>query len=195
MSNSHKDAPRWCDAFAAVFGVIACILIGAGIHSHFKAATATDTNISELESSSKAVAQKISEPPKVVLSVARPSNWLRDGAIVGEHAVRLATFEINGRTWYLGCVPCFNLMTTVAVIDGRVYGLNAITNAWAKNFRARVDGTAVPVADDSKLNGVVHANIDMSTMAQSVAGCDAGDGPDLMGRLVDAVNTGRCLGN
>lgn len=132
--------------------------------------------------------------PKVTLHVSQPRHMSKRWAIVGNHTVRLEARQVEGATWYVGCVPCFNAMTTIAVRDGQVFTLNGITNSWAKNYRADIDGVAARVRNIREVAEIASVNTDFIKEAQLVRGCDAGGSSGITRRLANAVWFGACLG-
>lgn len=113
--------------------------------------------------------------------------------MTGRHRVHLERREYEGATWYVGCVPCYNAMTTFALKNGNLYALNGITRTWSKNYKAKVNRSIVRIREADYSFSPRDVNI--ISEAQSVPGCSivrrAGVG--ITERIANAVTFGDCL--
>lgn len=106
----------------------------------------------------------------------------------GRHALRIETDTLDGRTMQVGCVPCFNMYTNIAIIDGVPFAANGLTMTRRGRFRVVVDGVARPVRGNDEIADMPPSLI---SRIQTVPGCA---GPtDIISRGYDALTRGICL--
>lgn len=112
----------------------------------------------------------------------------------GRHALRLEARQVSGQDWVVGCVPCFDAFTTIAIRKGAAYGLNGYTIQRAKRYRVALDGREIAVRDITSNPDA--PGLSLLQAAQSVPGCaiDFGGGSPVEA-LFEAVQNGRCLGH
>jgi len=146
----------------------------------------------EAQRKAKAAARKDEPPP----TGAKEGDLIVDqddeqpDKLAGRHEMRLRSIERDGETILVGCVPCFNAMTTMAIYQSVPYALNGLTRPRLWRYRVVIDGVARPVRDveGSPLDPVLN----LISEAQKVPGCNAAT-HDFTNRLARAVTEGACL--
>lgn|GEM_PF-6396829 len=146
----------------------------------------------EAQRKAKAAARKDEPPP----TGAKEGDLIvdqddeRPDKLAGRHEMRLRSIERDGEAIQVGCVPCFNAMTTIAIYQGVPYALNGLTRPRLGRYRVVIDGVARPVRDveGSPLDPVLN----LISEAQKVPGCNAAT-HDFTNRLARAVTEGACL--
>ena len=114
----------------------------------------------------------------------------RPDKLTGRHAMRLKSIEHEGKSLRVGCVPCFNAVTTIGIYDGVPYALNGAPRTRLGRYRVVINGEAKPVRDI--LGSVLGAGSGLISEARKVPGCDTAQ-QDFVNRLVKALTEGACL--
>lgn len=129
-------------------------------------------------------------------------------AFFGDHELVLRTVRRSslGMTWLpreemaVGCVPCFNALTLVAIVDGTPYALNGSTRTWSTRMALRMPGaTYSPVRDpyegpEQEAAELRPHILRLIGVAQDTPGCaiDRTEKGSLQ-RSFDAISLGTCL--
>ena len=85
--------------------------------------------------------------PKFELIIG-PRPGSRDDGMTGTHALRTKAITLpDGRSLIVGCVPCLNALTYIAVMNGHAYAVNGYAQDLAKRYSVRSGGKTMAVHD------------------------------------------------
>jgi hypothetical protein len=76
--------------------------------------------------------------------------------LTGTHIVRTQVTErskVGGASMTVGCVPCFNIYLSFALVDGRLYAMKPQTDNRRLRYRAFVNGSEIPIEAMNGLRG------------------------------------------
>jgi hypothetical protein len=117
--------------------------------------------------------------------------------MTGTHALRTKTITLpDGRSLIVGCVPCLNALTYIAVMNGHAYAVNGYAKDWAKRYSIRSGGMTMAVQDlkqDDSSEGIVDQSPVFAGI-ESIKGCEGPGVDGLANAIAEAVEGHRCLG-
>jgi hypothetical protein len=126
-----------------------------------------------------------SNGPEATLNIAPHRTNGRDG-LTGAHPMRLKAVG----TWWVGCVPCFNALTAIAIGDRYAVALNGSTGTWASRYSIEAKGRRLKVLEWSE---APDPKPDLLGQALSVEGCQMSGRAGSLERSFQAVAHGICM--
>ena len=121
----------------------------------------------------------------------------RDDGMMGTHALRTKTITLpDGRTVIVGCVPCLNALTYIAIVNGRAYAANGLARDWVARYSIRSGGITMKVRDENQgpREDLIIDTSPVVDAIDAIKGCNLPATDGFAHAVAEAVLGHQCLG-
>jgi hypothetical protein len=192
MADRDTDPENLGQALLRLAGKVVLIGFIAVLWSNW--GKAPGTSVGAVKTPSESAAPTPTEPKFELIIGPRPGS--KDDGMTGTHTLRTKQITLpDGGSLIVGCVPCLNALTYVAVMNGHAYAVNGFAKDWSKRYSIRSGGTTMVVHDlaqDDSTDGIVDQSPVFSAI-DSIKGCGGPPTDGLTLAIAAAVEGHRCL--
>ena len=121
----------------------------------------------------------------------------RDDGMTGTHALRTKTITLrDGRTVIVGCVPCLNALTYIAIVNGRAYAASGLARDWVARYSIRSGGITMKVRDENQgpREDLIIDTTPVFDAIELIKGCNLPGTDGFAHAIAEAVLGHQCLG-
>ncbi len=129
--------------------------------------------------------------------IVSPRPGPRDDGMTGTRTLRTKTITLSdGRTVIVGCVPCLNALTYIAIVNGHAYAASGLARDWVRRYSIRSGGVTMAVRDENQgpREDLIIDTQPVVDAIDAIKGCKLPDTAGFTNAVAEAVLGHQCLG-